>query len=74
LAIKHLRAKLGGFTIWVDAFCIKQEDTEEMSWQLPLMSDIHIKAETVFVWPENGNAGTERVMDYLGSGHPDLRH
>jgi hypothetical protein len=53
---------------------MKQEDTEEMSWQLPLMSDIHIKAETVFVWPENGNAGTERVMDYLGSGHPDLRH
>jgi hypothetical protein len=67
-ALKHIRTKLAGFTIWVDAVCIKQDDIEEKSWQIPLMGDIYTKANTVFVWLGDGDASKERAMNYLASG------
>ncbi|KAF2830114.1 hypothetical protein CC86DRAFT_180711, partial [Ophiobolus disseminans] len=66
-ALKYLRAKLGGFTIWGDAVCINQNDEWEKSGQLPLMGDIYTKAESVFLWLGEGTTSTDTAMRYLSS-------
>jgi hypothetical protein len=72
-ALKHLRSKLGSFTIWVDALCIKQEDIEEKSCQLPLMGEIYTKAASVFIWLGEGTESAEKAMGYLASaGLPEF--
>ena len=41
---------------WIDAICINQEDKDEKSDQLPMMTDIYRRASRVVVWlgaPEN---------------------
>lgn len=71
-ALRHLRRRLGRFTIWIDAICIKQdEDSTEKEQQISLMGDIYSRAHTVFVWLGEGNPGTDRAMSYLGrAGYP----
>ncbi|KAF2654540.1 hypothetical protein K491DRAFT_564395, partial [Lophiostoma macrostomum CBS 122681] len=49
-ALWHLRERLGGFTIWIDALCINQKDEEEKMYQISMMGDIYSKAETMYVW------------------------
>jgi hypothetical protein len=66
-ALLHLRGKLGNFSIWIDAVCINQEDTEEKASQLPLMGDIYSGAKEVYIWLGEGNEATERAMTYLGT-------
>jgi hypothetical protein len=69
-ALRHLRNKLGKFTIWIDAICINQDDEREKESQIQIMGDIYSTAETVFIWLGNGNAATNRAMTYLqGSGY-----
>lgn len=67
-ALWHLRAKLGGFCIWIDAICIDQGNQKEKEQQIPLMKDIYSKAETVYIWLGPGNSATERAVRYLGNG------
>jgi len=64
-ALRHLREKLGGLTIWVDAVCINQNDSVEKSQQIPLMSDIYRIATFVYVWLGEGTPETDRAMRYL---------
>lgn len=66
-ALWHLRKKLGGFTIWVDIFCINQDDDEEKSQQILLMGDIYSNAELVYVWVGEGSSSTGRAMAYLST-------
>ncbi|KAF2660329.1 heterokaryon incompatibility, partial [Lophiostoma macrostomum CBS 122681] len=61
-ALQHLRRSLGKFTIWVDAICIKQENSEEKQKQIPLMSEIYSRAEYVYIWLGEGTARTDRAM------------
>jgi hypothetical protein len=65
--LRHLQRKLGSFTIWIDAICIKQDDDIEKAQQIPLMGDIYSEAHTVFIWLGKGNARTDRAMSWLGS-------
>ena len=37
-------------TIWVDAVCIDQSNTQEKELQIPLMAEIYAKASRVIVW------------------------
>ncbi|KAF2269758.1 HET-domain-containing protein [Lojkania enalia] len=66
-ALLHLRAKLGGFSIWVDAVCINQHDKGEKSNQIPLIGNIYSAAETVYIWLGEGNIRTGRAMAYLAT-------
>ena len=66
-ALWHLRRKLGGFRIWLDAICINQEDIKEKSGQIPLMGDIYTHASLVYVWLGLGNKHTDRAMAYMST-------
>jgi hypothetical protein len=66
-ALRHLRNKLGKFTIWIDAICINQDDEREKESQIQIMGDIYSTAETVFIWLGDGDAATNRAMTYLQS-------
>lgn len=64
-ALKHLRKKLGRFSIWIDALCINQSDEKEKENQIPLMGDIYSKSENAYIWLGDGDAKTQRAMAYL---------
>jgi hypothetical protein len=66
-ALRHLRDKLGKFTIWIDAICINQQDECEKMNQISLMGDVYSKAETMYVWLGEGNDATNRAMAYLAT-------
>lgn len=64
-ALRHLRDKLGNFTIWIDAICINQRDESEKMSQILLMGDIYSKAKITYIWLGEGSAATNRAMAYL---------
>jgi hypothetical protein len=64
-ALRHLRAKLGGCTIWIDAVCINQCDTDEKSEQIPLMGEIFQNAATTYFWLGESSPSKRRAMQYL---------
>lgn len=66
-ALRHLKEKLGDFTIWIDAICIDQNNDGEKTNQISLMGDIFSKAETMYVWLGEGNDATNRALAYLKS-------
>ncbi|CAN9175100.1 unnamed protein product [Alternaria alternata] len=49
-ALQYLRHADRPRTLWVDAICIDQEDTDERGQQVSLMGPIFRKAETVVIW------------------------
>lgn len=67
-ALRHLRKKLRGFTIWVDAICINQsqENNTEKEQQIPLMGEMYSGAEVTYVWLGEGNERSDKAMAYLG--------
>jgi hypothetical protein len=78
-ALWHLRNKLGGFSIWIDAVCINQENVREKEQQIPLMGEIYANAHEVYIWLGKGSSATERAMAYLAEGglkryYPVLTH
>ena len=64
-ALRHLQKKLGGFTIWIDAICLNQDDEAEKVHQIQLMADIYAAAETVYLWLGDGNEQSDRAMSYF---------
>ncbi|KAJ5889432.1 hypothetical protein N7504_010242 [Penicillium tannophilum] len=61
-------------TIWIDALCINQADTTELSHQVSFMRDIYSRASRVFIWLGPAADNSDEVMDYIGTlnGEPDL--
>ncbi|KAI0145938.1 heterokaryon incompatibility protein-domain-containing protein [Hypoxylon sp. NC0597] len=50
LALRHIRSSKSPFTIWVDAICINQNNTEERNIHVTLMSFIYKRAGMVVAW------------------------
>ncbi|KAI0455401.1 heterokaryon incompatibility protein-domain-containing protein [Xylaria acuta] len=50
LALLHLRSLTHPITLWVDAICINQTDTNERNHQVSLMSFIYTRATRVVAW------------------------
>jgi hypothetical protein len=60
-ALSHLRDRSIERTIWIDAICINQRDSEEKGQQVQSMAKIYSKASRVIVWlggatPDSGKA------------------
>ncbi|KAL1623110.1 hypothetical protein SLS54_004596 [Diplodia seriata] len=66
-ALTHLRRRHGSITVWVDSICINQEDKQEKSSQIPLMKEIYTWASPVYVWLGEGNARSDKAIDYLSN-------
>lgn len=68
-ALKHLRKRLGSFSIWVDAVCINQSPkdvADEKEQQIPLMGEIYSRAQVTYVWLGDGTVQSDKAMVYLG--------
>lgn len=64
-ALRALRRKYGGVSIWVDAICINQRDDQEKSWQITLMEEIYSWAAPVIVWLGRGTTRSNRALTWL---------
>ena len=64
-ALGHLRARLGSFTIWIDAICIDQTNHEEKLNQVRLMGSVYSKASIVYVWMGIGKNNTNRALNFI---------
>jgi Heterokaryon incompatibility protein (HET) len=68
-ALKHLRQKLGSFSIWIDAVCINQspkDSAAEKKQQIPLMGEIYSGAQIIYIWLGEGTEQSDRAMAHLG--------
>lgn len=50
LCMLHLRSPTHALTMWVDAVCINQNDTDEINKQISIMSFIYSRAQKVVAW------------------------
>ena len=68
-ALRHLRLKDKRRTLWVDAICIDQEESEisvkERNSQVALMGEIYAKASHTICWLGQGNEFTNELMRLL---------
>jgi hypothetical protein len=77
-ALRSLRRKVHRRTLWVDAICINQHDSDtskrERNHQVKFMFEIFKKAQNVLVWlgpEEPGTARTIRILKLLFALHPE---
>ncbi|KAM5359908.1 hypothetical protein ACJZ2D_014111 [Fusarium nematophilum] len=78
-ALKYIRSPTEPMVLWVDAMCIDQGNTSEMSMQVPMMRDIYQLSNHVIAWLGEADSASSHAMDYLASdaweseaprGHP----
>ena len=66
-ALPYLRLKDRERRLWIDAICINQQDLNERSSQVKLMSAIYRQAEVVTLWLGLADADTEKAYKLLAS-------
>ncbi|KAG9233390.1 heterokaryon incompatibility protein [Amylocarpus encephaloides] len=62
-ALQHLRHPTEHVILWIDQICISQDDHEEKSNQVPLMSQIYSRATQVLIWLGPAADGSDSLMD-----------
>ncbi|OCK82928.1 HET-domain-containing protein [Lepidopterella palustris CBS 459.81] len=65
VALQHLQKEHEPRTLWVDALCINQSDTDEKRDQVLQMKSIYEKAKCVLVWLGPAAEGSNQVIDCL---------
>ncbi len=64
----------GPITLWVDAICINQDDSDEKSAQVAIMSVIYRMAEDVLIFLGEAADGSDQIMEYLLLDEVDNTH
>lgn len=67
-ALNNIRRHHGnqsGFTMWVDALCINQNDTQEKNAQVRIMRDIYSNGRRTYVWLGPDNIWTDLAFKEL---------
>ena len=64
-ALCALRQSDNVVILWVDAICINQNDVEERTNQVKLMTDIYQKASQVVAWLGEENESTEKHLEVM---------
>ena len=54
-------------SIWIDAICINQQDTNEKNHQVQMMSRIYSKAKAVLAWLGSGLGEADRILRQLNA-------
>jgi len=65
IALRHLQKELDTLTLWIDAMCINQKDTDEKNRQIQQMSNIYQNATQVVIWLGPAADESDKVIDYL---------
>ncbi|ETS83511.1 hypothetical protein PFICI_05387 [Pestalotiopsis fici W106-1] len=65
IALRHLRKSDQPRTLWIDALCIDQEDTEEKSSQVQRMGEIFSSANSVLAWLGPPEVNSEEAMQTI---------
>jgi heterokaryon incompatibility protein (HET) len=65
-ALINLRHEQKQRTFWIDAICINQQGKDEKMQQIPLMSKIYSRAQSVAVWLGNAADDSDFIMKCLG--------
>lgn len=66
-ALENLRLESGTRFLWIDAICINQEDYQERTEQVAMMTDIYRKAAAVLMWVGEGTEFTRPAFDSLAN-------
>jgi hypothetical protein len=61
-ALEHLRQKHEDVVIWVDAVCIDQNNPEEKSDQVQIMTEIYASAKCTVVWLGPAGDGSDELI------------
>lgn len=64
-ALRYLRRKEREVTFWIDAICINQEDIDERTQQVALMTNIYQRARQVQIWLGPEADDSEMVMEFF---------
>lgn len=64
-ALVALRLPSKGRIIWVDALCINQQDDQEKSQQVGLMSMIYQQSSSAIGWLGPAGGSSDRALDFL---------
>ena len=64
-ALRHIRSENKVTNLWVDQICINQEDLEERSQQLSLMSSIYSAAKRVIIWLGDTDNTSHQAMTFV---------
>lgn len=64
-ALRYIRSADQDVFLWVDAFCINQNDDEEKSHQVAIMGDIYRSADEVIVWLGPAKNYVARLFDHI---------
>lgn len=65
-ALRYLRRKEREVTFWIDAICINQENTDERTQQVALMTNIYQRARQVQIWLGSAADDSEMVRKFFG--------
>lgn len=74
-ALSSLYCEFGVHSVWVDAICINQADSEvqEKEQQILLMKDIYSQAGRVFIWLGKGTKESDEALTWIaGESTPSL--
>ena len=61
----RLRHETDTLVIWIDAICINQQSNQEKNTQVPLIKDIYLAAEKVYIWLGDVTDGLNVVMSSI---------
>lgn len=61
-ALRHIRSEKEMTNLWVDQICINQDDFEERSQQVSLMSSIYSLAKRVIIWLGEADSTSNQAM------------
>ena len=74
IALRHLRQTDVAVMLWIDQICINQEDLDEKSRQVILMSKIYQRAWSTIVWLGEEAHDSDNAMDTLRTINEALQY
>ncbi|MCJ1451337.1 hypothetical protein MMC28_001673 [Mycoblastus sanguinarius] len=64
-ALQQLRLPHSPRTLWIDAICINQKDTDEQNHQVSLMAKVYSRATNVCVWLGESSKDSDLALNFI---------